>query len=84
MAVTIYFNKGVWLDFVQFLCLTQNNSIDRMIKKKVDGLKFMINQNLKILLFCTAPDYNQALSNAILSQIFDTARNAYCKKCLLH
>ena len=39
---------------------------------------FMINQNLKILLFCTAQDYNQAISHVILSQIFDTARNAYC------
>ena len=38
----------------------------------------MINQNLKILLLCTAHDYNQAISHVILSQIFDTARNAYC------
>ena len=27
---------------------------------------------------CTAQDYNQAISHVILSQIFDTARNAYC------
>ena len=38
---------------------------------------FMINQNLKMLHFCTAQDYNQAISHVILSQIFDTARNAY-------
>ena len=38
---------------------------------------FMINQNLKILLFCTAQDYNQAISHVILSQIFDNARNAF-------
>ena len=37
----------------------------------------MINQNLKILLFCTAQDYNQAISHVILSQIFDNARNAF-------
>ena len=38
----------------------------------------MINQNLKILLLCNAQDYNQAISHVIFSQIFDTARNAYC------
>ena len=38
----------------------------------------MINQNLKIQLLCNAQDYNQAISHVILSQIFDTARNAYC------
>ena len=38
----------------------------------------MINQNLKILLLCNAQDYNQEISHVILSQIFDTARNAYC------
>ena len=27
---------------------------------------------------CTAQDYNLAISHVILSQIFDTARNAYC------
>ena len=37
----------------------------------------MINQNLNILLFCTAQDYNQAISHVILSQIFDNARNAF-------
>ena len=37
----------------------------------------MINQNLKILLFCTAQDYNQAISHVILSQIFDNAINAF-------
>ena len=31
-----------------------------------------------MLLFCTAQDNNQAISHVILSQIFDTARNAYC------
>ena len=31
MAVTIYF-KGLWQDFVQFLCQTKNNSIEKMIK----------------------------------------------------
>ena len=64
MAVTIYF-KGLWQDFVQFLCQTKMNSIDR-IKEMVT------------LLLCTAQDYNQAISHVILSQIFDTARNAYC------
>ena len=38
----------------------------------------MINQNLKILLLCNAQDYNQEISHVILSQIFDTSRNAYC------
>ena len=38
----------------------------------------MINQTLKILLLCNAQDYNQAIAQVILSQIFDTARNAYC------
>ena len=37
----------------------------------------MINQNLKILLFCTAQDYKQAILYVILSQIFDNARKAY-------
>ena len=37
----------------------------------------MLNQTLKILLFCTAQDYNQAISHVILSQIFDNARNAF-------
>ena len=37
----------------------------------------MINQNLKILLLCTAQDCNQAISHVILSQIFDNARNAF-------
>ena len=37
----------------------------------------MINQNLKILIFCTVQDYNQAISHVILSQIFDNARNAF-------
>ena len=41
----------------------------------------MINQNLKILLLCNAQDYNRAISHVILSQIFDTARNAYCVLC---
>ena len=73
MVVTIYF-KGLWQDFVQFLCQTKNNSIDRMIKVKEKVTKFMINQNLKILLLCTAQDCNQAISHVILSQI---ARNAF-------
>ena len=48
-------------------------------QNKINGHRiFMINQNLKILLFCTVQDYNQAISRVILSQIFDTARNAYC------
>ena len=34
MAVTIYF-KGLWQDFVQFLCQTKKNSIDR-IKEMVN------------------------------------------------
>ena len=38
----------------------------------------MINQNLKMLLFCTVQDYNQAISHVILSQIFNTVRKAYC------
>ena len=37
----------------------------------------MINQNLKILLLCTAQDCIQAISRVILSQIFDNARNAF-------
>ena len=39
MAVTIYF-KGLWQDFVQFLCQTKKNSIDRMIKVKEMVTKF--------------------------------------------
>ena len=31
-----------------------------------------------MLLFCSVQDYNQAISHVILSQIFDTVRNAYC------
>ena len=40
-------------------------------------IKEIINQNLKMLLFYTAQDYNQAISHVILSQIFDNARNAF-------
>ena len=48
-------------------------------KNKRNGHKiYVINQNLKMLLFCTAQVYNQAISHVILSQIFDTVRNAYC------
>ena len=48
-------------------------------QNKRNGHKiFMINQILKILLLCTTQDYNQAISHIILSQIFDTVRNAYC------
>ena len=76
MVVTIYF-KGLWQDFVQFLCQTKNNSIDGMIKVKEMVTKiFMINQN-QIILFCTAQNCNQAISHVILSQIFDNARNAF-------
>ena len=64
MVVTIYF-KGLWQDFVQFLCQTKMNAIDR-IKEIVTTAS------------CTAQDYNQVISHVILSQIFDTARNAYC------
>ena len=39
MAVTIYF-KGLWQDFVQFLCQTKKNSIDGMIKIKEMVTKF--------------------------------------------
>ena len=38
----------------------------------------MINQNLKMLLFCTVRDYNRAISHVILSQMFNTVRKAYC------
>ena len=64
VAVTIYF-KGLWQDFVQFLCQTKMNSIDR-IKEMVT------------IVLCTAQYFIQAISHVILSQIFDTARNAYC------
>ena len=30
-----------------------------------------------MLLFCSAQDYNQTISHIILSQIFDTVKNAY-------
>ena len=76
MAVTNYF-KALWQDFVQFLCQTKNNSIDRMIKVNKWSLNFHDKPNLKILLFCTAQDYNQAISHVILSQIFDNAKNAF-------
>ena len=36
---TVYF-KGLWQDFVQFLCQTKNNSIDGMIKVKEMVTKF--------------------------------------------
>ena len=65
MAVTIYF-KGLWQDFVQFLCQTKMNSIDRI--KEIVTTAFV---------YCTGL-YYQAISHVILSQIFDTARNAYC------
>ena len=39
MAVTLYFND-LWQDFVQFLCQTKKNSIDRMIKIKEMATKF--------------------------------------------
>ena len=39
MVVTIYF-KGLWQDFVQFLCQTKNYSIDGMIKVKEMVTKF--------------------------------------------
>ena len=62
MAVTIYF-KGLWQDYVQFFCQTKNNSIDRMIKVK----EMVTNKpNLKIFFSCTAQDYNQAISPAVL------------------
>ena len=76
--------QGSWQDFVQFLCQTKKNSIDRikeMVTKFSDKPK---SQNtalcafIKIQLLCTAQDYNLAISQVILSQIFDTARNAYC------
>ena len=35
----LYF-KGLWQDFVQFLCQTKNNSIDGMIKVKEMVTKF--------------------------------------------
>ena len=58
----------------------QNNSIDSSYDKNIrnDHNIFMINQDFKMLLFCTAQDYNEAISHVIHSQIFDTARNAYC------
>ena len=54
MAVTIIYFKGLWLDFVQFLCQIKNNSTDR---KKEWSLNFQKNQNLKILLLCNAQHY---------------------------
>ena len=76
MAVTIYF-KGLWQDFVQFLCQTKNNSIDRMIKVKEMVAKFHDKPKSQNAAFLSAQDYNQAISHVILSLIFDNARNAF-------
>ena len=76
MAVTIYF-KGLWQDFVQFLCQIKNNSTDR-IKEMVT--KFSEKPKSQNTALCTAQHYNNnlAISHVIISQILDTARNAYC------
>ena len=75
MAVTTYF-KGLWQDFVQFLCQTKKkNSIDR-IKEMVTN--FHDEPKSQNTLLCTAQDYNQTISHVILSQIFDNVRNANC------
>ena len=56
----------------------QNNSIERMIKIKEMVTKFSVKPKSQNTAFCTAQDYSQARSHVILSQISDTARNAYC------
>ena len=76
MAVTIYF-KGFWQDFVQFLCQTKKNSIDRMIKVKEMVTNFHDQPKSQNTTFLYAQDYNQAISHVILSQIFDNAGNAF-------
>ena len=72
MAVTICF-KGLWQDFVQFLCQIKNNSTDRR-KEMVTKFSEKPKSQNTAFVYCTAL-YNL---HVILSQIFDTARNAYC------
>ena len=50
MAVTIYF-KGLWQDFVQFLCQTKKNSIDR-IKEMVTKFSFIEYTHCSICCTC--------------------------------
>ena len=71
MAVTIYF-KVIWQDFVQFLCQTKKNSIDR-IKEMVTKFNDKPKSQSTAFLYCTG-----LISHVIVSQIFDTARNSYC------
>ena len=73
MAVTIYF-KGLWQDFVQFLYQIKNNSTDRIKEMVTKFLEKPKSQNTAFEYLL----YNLAISHVILSQIFDTARNAYC------
>ena len=53
------------------------SKIIQQTEEKKWSLNFQKNQNLKILLLCTAQHYNLAISHVILSQIFDNAGNAF-------
>ena len=72
---TIYF-KGLWQGFVQFLCQIKKNSTDR-IKEMVTKFSEKPKSQNTAFVYCTGL-YNLAISHVMLSQIFDTARNAYC------
>ena len=76
MGVTILYFKGLWQDFVQFFCQIKNNSTDR-IKEMVTKFSEKPKSQNTAFVYCTTL-YNLAISHVILSQIFDTARNAYC------
>ena len=82
MGVTIYF-KGLGKISFSFSAKPKKNSIDR-IKEMVTKFSDKPKSQKQLLCFyqntafVTAQDYNLAISHVILSQIFDTARNAYC------
>ena len=73
LSQILYF-KGLWQEFVQFLCQIKNNSTDR-IKEIVTKFSEKPKSQNTAFVYCTA-FYNLAISHVILSQIFDTARNA--------
>ena len=70
------YTSGFMARFVQFLCQIKNNSIDR-IKEMVTKFSEKPKPQNTAFVYCTGL-YNLAISHVILSQIFDTARNAYC------
>ena len=77
-------NTHTYPIFLFCLLFLWSSPVEQSIKSEVlmtttsHILQWLSQQNLKILLLCTAQDYNIEISHLILSQIFDTARNAYC------